>query len=117
MNIIELHQSIKDVITGLEENNLEKANSILYNLLEQFAVSTKSYYEHRAGYQLSDNQYLFCVEVDHHGLGDLQFGYSGRDMCGETCPAAYVEDLSDCNLSADYTFDNLGKGIIVYAEY
>lgn len=86
---------------------------------EKFTAEDFKEYEHLwrdAGYELSDNQKMFCIDVDNAGIGDIDFTYSGRGMYGKCCPSIDVDSESDVKTDASYRTDSMGRGIVMYAQ-
>jgi hypothetical protein len=69
-----------------------------------------------AGYALTDNQKMFCIDVDDAGIGDIDFTYSGRCMYGKCCPSIDVDSDGDFKTDARYRTDSMGRGIVMYAQ-
>lgn len=115
MNRIEINQAINKVAELLDNGDATGARAAVEGLLDEFSCKDKSEYEKKAGYNLSDNQYLFCCEAEAMNL-TIDFSYSGRCMVGETCPAVRVEDAR--NFHAYVRMEGCGRSRIVqYAEY
>lgn len=64
---------------------------------------------------LSANQKQFVEDAEAQEL-DVDFGYSGRGMYGKTCPAVRVNSTSEFVTAATYKTDQMGKGLVMYAE-
>ena len=77
--------------------------------------SRQKEFETKAGYALTDNQVLFCIDADDADL-DISFTYSGRGMYGRQCPSVRVESISDLPTTAKTNWDNMGRRFVVYAE-
>jgi len=64
----------------------------------------------------SPNQLRFIEDALNHGL-KVRYGYSGRGMYGDTCPAVHVEFYNDLETSANTRIDSLGLGFVIYAQH
>lgn len=87
----------------LEEQEIE------HDDLERF-----SFIWAKAGYELSVNQKIFCVDVDYDHY-EIDFQYSGRNMFGRKCPAIR-SNISEIESDAEYSTDQMGRGYIFYAQ-
>ncbi len=63
--------------------------------------------------KLSANQKKFVRQAENAGL-EVDFGYSGRGMYGETCPAVRVDYSDDFKTTANTCSDSMGRGIVIY---
>lgn len=66
-------------------------------------------------YIYSKNQLKF-IEDAECGNGDLHYGYSGRGMFGDVCPALYCDSHNDITTKARTQMDSMGKGVVIYAQ-
>jgi hypothetical protein len=63
----------------------------------------------------SKNQLQFIDDAQNCGL-DIDYGYSGRGMFGDTCPAVRIDHPSEITTKAQWVMDNMGLGVVVYAQ-
>lgn len=63
----------------------------------------------------SKNQLQFIEDAENCGL-DIDYGYSGRGMYGDTCPAVRIDHPSEITTTAKWVMDGMGLGVVVYAE-
>jgi hypothetical protein len=61
---------------------------------------------------LSDNQNKFVKVAEEAGFEVIE--YSGRHMFGRTCPAITVNNVGDFASPVPYSWDELGKGFVIY---
>ena len=77
--------------------------------------SRKEEFEKKAGYALTDNQVLFCIDAEDADF-DISFTYSGRGMYGRECPSVRIESIGDLPTTAKTDWDNMGRRFVVYAK-
>lgn len=82
---------------------------------EQSAPAAAGQLEVTGANSLSANQKQFVEDAEAQEL-DVDFGYSGRGMYGKTCPAVRVNSTSEFVTAATYKTDQMGKGLVMYAE-
>ena len=63
----------------------------------------------------SNNQLQFIDDAENCGL-DIDYGYSGRGMFGDTCPAVRIDHPSEITTKAKWVMDSMGLGVVVYAQ-
>lgn len=63
----------------------------------------------------SKNQLKFIKDAENCGL-DIDYGYSGRGMFGDTCPAVRIDHPSEITTKAKWVMDGMGLGVVVYAQ-
>ncbi len=63
----------------------------------------------------SQNQLQFIDDAENCGL-DIDYGYSGRGMYGDTCPAVRIDHPSEIITKAKWVMDGMGLGVVVYAQ-
>lgn len=64
---------------------------------------------------LSENQKAFVIDAIDQGL-EVDYGYSGRSMYGEVCPAIRLNDPDDFYTPTKTRQDHMGKGFVIYAQ-
>lgn len=66
--------------------------------------------------EMSANQKQFVRDAEKKGY-EVEYDYSGRGMCGRTCPAVDL-DRGDRRFStkANVREDSMGMGSVVYAQ-
>lgn len=65
---------------------------------------------------LSTNQRIFVHDAEQCGL-DIDYGYSGKHMYGQCCPAVYVDNYHELKTGSMVCVDNMGLGFVVYAMF
>ncbi len=68
----------------------------------------------KPSYPLTPNQQRFVRDAEDQGF-DVDYGYSGRFMYGQTCPAVRVDSVGEFGTKAATRWDNMGLGFVVYA--
>lgn len=63
----------------------------------------------------SINQLQFIEDAENCGL-DVDYGYSGRGMYGNTCPAVRLDHPNEITTTAKWQMDSMGLGVVVYAQ-
>lgn len=61
------------------------------------------------------NQLQFARDAEICGH-EIDWGYSGRGMYGEICPAVRCDSENEINTGAEYKVDSMGLSIVVYAQ-
>lgn len=64
----------------------------------------------------SKNQLLFIKDAQDTDY-EIDYGYSGRGMYGDCCPAIRCDSHNDITTKAKTQIDSMGKGIVIYAQY
>ena len=67
-------------------------------------------------YELSKNQQKFVDDARKQGFA-VDYGYSGRFMYGQRCPAVRLDNVRDLPTKAKTEWDNMGLGYVVYARF
>ncbi len=114
MNKLEIAEKLREIHSMLNRDDSQTIYAVGYLLDAAFSFEPKSHYEKLAGYELSDNQYLFCIDAELQEL-DLNFDYSGRGMFGETCPSVTTKE--GFKSESSYKVDSMGLSKVYYAEY
>lgn len=63
----------------------------------------------------SKNQLQFIDDATSNGH-KIHFGYSGRGMYGDVCPAVYLDSYEEFNTIAKHQLDSMGLGVVKYAR-
>lgn len=63
----------------------------------------------------SKNQIQFINDARNCGQ-EIVFTYSGRGMCGDTCPSVVLERGEKFRTKSDYEEDSMGLGRVIYAR-
>lgn len=68
--------------------------------------------------ELSKNQKAFVRAAEKQGY-EVDYGYSGRGMYGETCPAIRAGSALEFRRpkSASLSMDSMGRGLVIYASH
>ena len=73
-------------------------------------------WERNAGYSLSENQVIFCLEAENEGYG-IEFGFSGPFTHGKLCPSVITDFPDTLFTFANYEKEVMGMSTIVYARF
>jgi hypothetical protein len=109
-----------------EKEDLRKLYAKFQNINSEKAISD---YEinfpnlKKAGINIQDlpkliytkNQLLFIEDAEDAGL-EIKYGYSGRGMFGDVCPAVHCDSHNDITTKAKTCIDGMGLGIVIYAQ-
>ncbi len=64
---------------------------------------------------MTPNQVRFVQDAQREGL-EVE-SYSGRGMCGESCPSVRVNRICDATFTrAEFDAETLGLGLVLYAR-
>ncbi|MCJ8328881.1 MAG: hypothetical protein HRT89_24465 [Lentisphaeria bacterium] len=66
--------------------------------------------------ELSENQEQFISDADDQGF-EVDYDYSGRYMYGATCPSIRITYVDDFHTDSNYKTDQLGLGLVLYAQH
>jgi len=116
-NLYGLYKDIRrDEYSGCDPNDYKEDKASFWNDLKakmiEFGLTGGEDVESLV---YSPNQLQF-IEDAEQGTGDLYFGYSGRGMYGDCCPALYCDDHNDITTTARTQTDSMGRGIVIYAQ-
>lgn len=64
----------------------------------------------------SKNQLQFIADAEEANMV-IDYGYSGRGMFGDYCPAVRCNSHNDFHTKAKTQIDSMGLGIVIYAQY
>ncbi len=82
--------------------------------LEELTKGGEQGIDYEAPYELSENQKLFCRDVNDSGL-EVDFHYSARHSYGKECPSVDVQDVHSLDTESKVSYDNMGLGFVIYA--
>lgn len=94
----------------------EKFPAVVKSICDDYKTDEDNAIQYLDKLIYSDNQRRFIADAEDEGL-DIDYGYSGRGMYGDYCPAVRCDSHNDLHTKANTKIDSMGKGIVIYAEY